>query len=147
MSTYFSQDFEGIAATIGKGPAHVIQYANRFEAAAAWYRLYCRAPKGVHPADTGKRMRQIANAAHKLLKQREVYDYRKAPDGPADVTLLEFLAPAENGGEHATAQIGRVGSGTPTHRRRHSRYCCGGIARVINKRDVKADGVTPASLR
>ena len=70
-------------------------------------------------------MRQIANAAHKLLTQREVYDYRKAPDGPADVTLLEFLAPAENGGEdcviHATAQIGRVGSGTPTHRRRHSR--------------------------
>ena len=25
--------------------------------------------------------------------------------------------------------------------------CCGGIARVINKRDVKADRVTPASLR
>ena len=58
MSTYFSQDFEKIAATVGKGPAHVIQYANRFEAAAAWYRLYCRAPKGLHPADTGKRMRQ-----------------------------------------------------------------------------------------
>ena len=110
MCTYSNQDFERIAAAIGKGPAHVIQYANRFEAAAAWYRLYCRAPKGVHPADTGKRMRQIANAAHKLLRHLEIYDYRKAPDGPADVTLLEFLASAENGGEdvviHATAQIG-----------------------------------------
>ena len=112
MPTYSTEDFEKIAETIGKGPAHVIQYANRFEAAAAWYRLYCRAPKGLHPADTGKRMRQIANAAHKLLRQLEVYDYRKAPDGPADVTLLEFLASAENGSEdgiiQATAQIGRL---------------------------------------
>jgi hypothetical protein len=35
----------------------------------------------------------------------------------------------------------------PTHRRHHGRQIgCDGIARVIVKRDVKADSVTPASL-
>ena len=112
MSTYSNQDFERIAETIAKSPAHVTSYAHRFEAAAAWYRLYCRAPKGLLLADTGKRMRQIANAAGRLLKQLEIYDYRRAPDGPGDVTLLDFLASAENRTEDdiilATAQIGRL---------------------------------------
>lgn len=70
------------------------------------------APKGLLLADTGKRMRQIANAAGRLLKQLEIYDYRRAPDGPGDVTLLDFLASAENRTEDdiilATAQIGRL---------------------------------------
>jgi hypothetical protein len=50
--------------------------------------------------------------AKTALKQLDVYDYRKAPDGPGDTTLLEFLASAETGGEdeiiNATAQIGRL---------------------------------------
>ena len=112
MSTYSNHDLERIAEAIGESPAHVIKYANRFEAAAAWYRLYYRAPKGILLADTAKRMQQIANAARKLLRQLEVYDYRKAPDGPGDITLLEFLTSVENGGEdevlNATAQIGRL---------------------------------------
>jgi hypothetical protein len=112
MSTYSGQDFERIAETIAKSLAHVTGYAHRFEAAAAWYRLYCRAPKAVLLADTSKRMRQIANAAHNLLRQLEIYDHRKAPDGPGDITFLEFLGSAENGGEdnviNATAQIGRL---------------------------------------
>jgi hypothetical protein len=36
----------------------------------------------------------------------------------------------------------------PTHRRHHGRQIgCDGIARVIVKRDVKADSMTPASLK
>jgi hypothetical protein len=112
MSNYSDQDFERIAETIGKSPVHVRHYANRFEAAAVWYRLYCRAPKAVLLVATGKRMRQISNAARRLLRQLEVYDYRKAPDGPGDLKLLEFLASGENGTEddliRATAQIGRL---------------------------------------
>ena len=110
MSTY-NHDLERIAEAIGESRAHVIKYANRFEAAAAWYRLYYRAPKGILLADTAKRMQQIANAARKLLRQLEVYDYR-GTDGPGDITLLEFLTSVENGGEdevlNATAQIGRL---------------------------------------
>jgi hypothetical protein len=33
-------------------------------------------------------MLRISNAARRLLKQLEVYDYRNAPDGPGDITLL-----------------------------------------------------------
>jgi hypothetical protein len=110
MSTYSTEDFQKIAAKTGKGLP--LRYANRLEAAAAWYRAYCRAPKSLRPADTSKRMRQIANAARMLLRQLEIYDYRKAPDGPGDITLLEFLVPAEHSSEdeiiQATGQIGRL---------------------------------------
>jgi hypothetical protein len=110
--SYSKQDLERVAETIGKRLAHVMRYANRFEAAATWYRLCCRAPEGIHLAGTAKRMQQISNAARRLLRQLEVYDYRTAPDGPGDTALLEFLASAETGGEdeiiNATAQIGRL---------------------------------------
>jgi hypothetical protein len=112
MSTYSSQDFDRIARIIAKRPPHVMEYANRFEAAATWYRLCCRAPKGILLADTGKRMRKIANAARMLLRQLEIYDYRNAPDGPGDLTLLEFLASDGDGTEdgiiRATGLIGRL---------------------------------------
>jgi hypothetical protein len=85
MSTYSNQDFERIAETIAKSPAHVITYANRFEAAAAWYRLYCRAPKGILLADTKTdRVLGIAEAqisslgAHKVrLLQRQLHEVRR----------------------------------------------------------------------
>jgi hypothetical protein len=112
MSTYSSKDFEKIAEATEKSPALVIEYANRFEAAATWYGLYCRAPKRIRLTETARRMRQISNAAQRLLRQLEVYDYRKAPDGPGDVALLEFLASADNSSEdaiiRATAQIARL---------------------------------------
>jgi hypothetical protein len=44
-------------------------------------------------------MTQIANAAPKLLPHLKVYDCRKALDGPGGITLLQFLASAENGAE------------------------------------------------
>ena len=112
MPTYSKHNLDEIAVATAKSPAHVLRYANRFEAAAAWYRSYCRAPMGVRLANTAKRLQQIANAARKLLRQLEVYDYRQASDGPGDITLLEFLTSAENASEdeiiHATEQIGRL---------------------------------------
>ena len=112
MSTYSNEDFEAIAEAIAESPAHVRHYANRFETAAVWYRLHCRAPKGLLLADTAKRLGQIANAARELLRQLEIYDYRQAPDGPGDLALLEFLASAEGGTEdqvvRATELIGRL---------------------------------------
>jgi len=93
MPTYSTEDFENIAEAIGKSPAHVLQYANRFEAAAAWHRSYCRAPTGARLTNTAKRLQQIANAARNLLRRLEVYDYRKASDGPGDITLLHSSPP------------------------------------------------------
>ena len=112
MATYSSADFPRIANKTAKNPAQVTKYANRFEAAAAWYRLYCLAPKGLLLADTADRMQKISSAARRLLNLLEVYDYRNAPDGPGDLTLLGFLASAETCSEDeiikATGQIGRL---------------------------------------
>jgi hypothetical protein len=84
MPTYCKADFDRIAAAIDKTVDHVLRYESRFEAAATWYRLNAAAPqgKGPTPTMTIRSARQIANAARKLLRHLEVYDYRKAPDGP-----------------------------------------------------------------
>jgi hypothetical protein len=132
MPTYSRNDYEGIATAIGKD---VTEHENEFEAAATWYRLDSRSrqakaglPKAKaasspkkrnlpreeqkRPSDMRKRMKQIGDAARKLLRRLEVWDYRLAPDGPTDIDLLAFLASAEGGTEHdviqATARIGRL---------------------------------------
>jgi len=95
MGTYSDQDFSRIAEVTGKSAAHVRRLVNRFEAAAVWYRLYCRAPKGLHLTGTSKDLGRIASAAQKLLRQ-----------------LLNHLASAENNDEdsvvQATKSIGRL---------------------------------------
>jgi hypothetical protein len=112
MATYSGEDFERIAAAIGKDIADVMQHEKGFEAAATWYRLFQNAPKGVAPSEMRKRMTQIANTARKLLRHLEVYDPRQAPDGPGAIALLEFLASADDGTEdeviRATARVGRL---------------------------------------
>jgi hypothetical protein len=114
MPNYSEQDFERIAAAIGKDLVHVLQYEKRFEAAATWFRSYREGSKfkRTAPSAIEKRMKQIANAARKLLCHLEVYDYRNAADGPGNYALLEALASAEDGSEdeiiQATAQIGRL---------------------------------------
>lgn len=86
------------------------EYADRFEAAARWYRSFRRGPERVALSVTRKKMNQISNAAFKLLKHLEIYDYRKAQDGP-DTALLEFLS-GESASEDeilkSTAAIGRL---------------------------------------
>ena len=115
MATYSREDFERIAAAIGKDVANVMQHEKSFEAAALWYRQDCRAPKApgrVAPSNMSKRMTQIANDARKLLRHLEVYDPRQAADGPGPIALLEFLASADDGTEdeviRATARVGRL---------------------------------------
>jgi hypothetical protein len=57
-------------------------------------------------------MQQIANAATRLLRHLEIYDYRKAPDGPGDFNLLAALDSTEGATEdeilRAIAAIGRL---------------------------------------
>ena len=115
MATYSKEDFERIAAAIGKDVADVAQHETSFESAAHWYRQDCRAAKAssrVAPSDMSKRMTQIANAARKLLGHLEVCDPRQAPDGPGAIALLEFLTSADDGTEddviRATARVGRL---------------------------------------
>ena len=118
MATYSREDFERIAAAIGKDVADVMQHEKSFEAAALWYRQDCRAPKApgrVAPSNMSKRMTQIANDARKLLRHLEVYDPRQAADGPGPIAFLEFLASADDGTEdeviRATARVGRASGG------------------------------------
>jgi len=114
MSTYSEQDFEQIAAATGKDLIHVLRYEKRFEAAAMWFWLNREGPtvKRTPPSEIKTRMKQIANAARKLLWHLEVFNYRNAADGPGDFALLEALASTDDGSEHevvkATAQIGRL---------------------------------------
>ena len=44
MPTYSRADFDRIGAAIGKDGAEVMEYADRFEFAACWYRTVHRAP-------------------------------------------------------------------------------------------------------
>ena len=113
MATYSKDDFERIAAAIGKDVADVKRHEKAFEAAAMWYRLSRNAPKGkrITPYVMHRRMTQIANAAQRLLEHLGVSDPTQAPDGPA-TAVLEVLASADDGTEdaviRATARLGRL---------------------------------------
>jgi hypothetical protein len=115
MATYSKQDFERIAAAIGKDVADVVRHENYFEAAAVWYRLDCKVPKSptrVAPSAMSKKMKQIEKDARKLLAHLEIHDPRQAEDGPGAIALLEFLASAEDNDQdavkQATARVGRL---------------------------------------
>jgi hypothetical protein len=111
MATYSREDFEQIAAAIRCDASDVWRYEKQFETVAMWYRLGCNALKigRTTPFVMRKRMRQIANAARKLLRHREVRDPAQAPDGPG-IAVLQVLATADRGSEdaviRATARIG-----------------------------------------
>jgi hypothetical protein len=66
---YTARHFKRIATAIGKDPAKVMAYSDRFEAAAMWFRLNREgsAIKRTPPSVIKKRMEQIANAGQKLL--------------------------------------------------------------------------------
>jgi hypothetical protein len=115
MGTYSREDFECMAAAVGKDVADVTARKESFEAAAFWYRQDCRAPKPptrIAPSAMASRMEQIAKAARKLLGHLQICDPREAEDGPGAIALLEFLASAEDEDEdavkRATAGVGRL---------------------------------------
>jgi hypothetical protein len=134
LPTYSEDDFERIAAAVGKDVSEIMRHEREFENAAAWYRSARRPRKvkktskakaaspsekdemssGNHktPSEMRKKMNQIGAAARKLLKHLEVLDYREALDGPGDIDILAFLGSVEGGTEEevvqATAPIGRL---------------------------------------
>ena len=77
---YTARHFKRIATAIGKDPAKVMAYSDRFEAAAMWFRLNREgsAIKRTPPSAIKNRMDQIANAGRKLLWHLEVFNYRNA---------------------------------------------------------------------
>ena len=99
VPTYSNEDLEHIAATIGEGPLTVADCRKQFEAAATWYRSDCRSPRRVPPSTIKRQAEGIADAAKRLLRHLEIYDYRKASEGPTDLALLEALAFADDGNE------------------------------------------------
>ncbi len=122
MPTYTKDDYERIAAALGKNVAAVLQHKHVFEAAATWYRLDIPTakreggptwelrnqrrgrPKDLSvlpghlprkpktPSELRKKAKQIEAAARKLLRHLEVYHLQNAPDGPGDRDLLFFLS-------------------------------------------------------
>ena len=56
MPTYSRADFDHIGAAIGKDGAEVMEYEDRFESAARWYRTVRRAPERVALSVMRKRM-------------------------------------------------------------------------------------------
>jgi len=115
MATYSKEDFEHIAAAIGKDVDDVMRHESCFEAAAVWYRLDSSAPKApdrIAPSAMSSKMKQISKDARKLLRHLEVHDPREAEDGAGAISLLEFLASAKDNDEgavkRATARVGRL---------------------------------------
>jgi hypothetical protein len=113
MATYNREDLEQIAAAIRCDVSDVWRYEKQLEAAAMWYRLGRNALK-IHrttPFVMRRRMKQIANAARKLLSRLDVRDPAQAPDGPG-IAVLQVLTSADGGTEdavvRATARIGRL---------------------------------------
>ena len=102
MPTYSAADIELIADAISTELHHVIQYRNRLEAAAAWYRADSRAPRRVAPSTIKLRASSIVAAARKL--QRLLGDCREAAEKPKDLALLNALVSAEDENDVAQAR-------------------------------------------
>ena len=113
VATYSRRDLEQIAAAIHTDVTHVCRHEKQFEAAAMWYRLDRNALKNqrITPFVMRRRMRQISDAARKLLRHLGVEDPAQAPDGPR-IAVLEVLASTDDGTEdavvRATTRIGRL---------------------------------------
>jgi hypothetical protein len=96
---YSTQDLENIAAAIKVNMRRVGELRNQFDAAAAWYRADLGSPRRTPPSSIRRQASAIAAAARRLLRHLEIYDYRKALEGPRDLELLDALALAGNGAE------------------------------------------------
>jgi hypothetical protein len=116
MPTYSTEDFERIAAAIGKDVTEVIQHKRLLEGAARWYRLDCGLPcpraRRTPPSKSRIKLQQVSKAARRLLKHLGVDKTADAYDGPGNMELLETLAWAEVYDQDAvvtaTRRIGRL---------------------------------------
>jgi hypothetical protein len=112
MATYTNANFEQIATAIGIGVEQVVNYGNKFEAAALWFRLDKRRPRRTAPSKRLERLNQVAKNARRLLKSLGVNDPEQAADGPGDHEILHALVltgePNPDPVIEATRRIGRL---------------------------------------
>jgi hypothetical protein len=112
MASYTNANFEQIATAIGIGVEQVVNYGNKFEAAALWFRLDIKRPRRAAPSKRRERLNQVAKSARRLLKSLGVNDPEQAPDGPGDHEILLALVltgePNPDPVIEATRRIGRL---------------------------------------
>ncbi len=116
MPRYSTEDFERIAAAIGKDVAEVTRHKRLFEDAARWHGLDCGLPypraRRTPPSRLLIKTQQVSKAARRLLKHLGIEKIEDAYDGPGNLELLETLAWAEDHDQDAiitaTRRIGRL---------------------------------------
>ena len=134
ITIYTRSDYGRIAAAIGHSAVDIMAYANKFEAAAMWYRLAKRRPRRMPRSKLLEKMDSITkNArrilkrlgtddpeeasvvgdARRLLKNLGIDDPKEAPDGPGNSEILEALALFDGDLDEdpvieATRRIGRL---------------------------------------
>lgn len=106
MATYSTEDFERIAAAIGRDIRDVVQRKPLLEWAADWYGLDRGLPHGAPPrrrrtppSKMREKLQRIAKSARRLLQDLEVTSDAEAADGPGSFELLEILAAIEKPSE------------------------------------------------
>jgi hypothetical protein len=125
MATYSKEDFDRIAAAIGKRAADLVAHQAYFENAAFAFRLdrglpspnVTRAPE-MRPYQMRLKMQQIFKSARRLLKNLGLrnnggdLNIEDAYDGPGDLEILTVLSWAVNHDEDpvitATRRVGRL---------------------------------------
>ena len=119
MATYSREDFERIAAAIGRDIGDVVKHKQLFEWAADWYGLDCGLPRDAPPrprptppSKMREKLQRIAKSARRLLQDLEITTYEEAADGPGSFELLEILAaveePSEDAVVNATRRMGQL---------------------------------------
>jgi len=113
ITIYTRSDYGRIAAAIGHSAVDIMAYANKFEAAAMWYRLAKRRPRRMPRSKLLEKMDSITKNARRLLKNLGIDDPKEAPDGPGNSEILEALALFDGDLDEdpvieATRRIGRL---------------------------------------
>ena len=119
MPPYSSEDFDRIAAAIGKQVADVSAHQKHFENAACAFRLERGLPspelaraRGTTPYKLRLKIQRISKSARRLLRDLGVRNTKDAYDGPGDLEILTVLSWAAKQDEGlvttATRRVGRL---------------------------------------
>jgi hypothetical protein len=125
VPTYAQEDFERIAATVGKDVTDWLAHQKDFENAALMFKLDRGTPPefacsaGSTPTQMRRKMEAIQKSARRLLKtlgvphdERDNVKIEDAYDGPGDVEILKILSWAAGHDEDpviaATRRVGRL---------------------------------------
>ena len=95
METYSSEDYERIAAAIGRNVGDVVEYKQFFEWATDWYGLDCGLPRDapprprrMPPSKMRDKLQRLAKSARRLMKDLEIKNYEEAADGPGNFVAV-----------------------------------------------------------